>query len=495
MKLRHLSLAISLGFLTTACNDSTNDKESSSDLNSELRDLIVTKQITALDTPEQTPAVDSPIVTLGKKLFFTKALSGDMDTACASCHHPNLGGGDDLALPIGVAADSPDLLGPGRIHNANGEHHDGGPTVPRNAPSTFNFIFYNQFSFHDGRVENLSDPAHIGGTGDIIRTPDSDFGSADMNAGDNIAAAQARFPVTSPEEMRGFAFEAGNSRDDVREHLAQRLRGDNNELSQNDWLAEFQTGFEQPEGTKEMLITYDNVAFALGEYERSQVLVNNPWQQYLAGDDNAIDDAAKRGALLFYRGAEQGGFDCASCHSGSFFTDESFHVVAIPQIGRGKGDGATGDDDFGRFKETKLTDDRYAFRTPHLLNITDTAPYGHSGAYATLTDVIKHHLNPAQAIAEYDASNVQPGLQTDNWQANTQAALTQLIDLRSKGQAQLQDHDYSEQDVADLVSFLSALEDPCTQDPACMNKWVPSNDESDPDGLRLIAVDQNGNLL
>ena len=48
------------------------------------------------------PSINDPKAQLGKKLFFTKGLGGDQDTACASCHHPVLGGGDRLSLSIGV---------------------------------------------------------------------------------------------------------------------------------------------------------------------------------------------------------------------------------------------------------------------------------------------------------------------------------------------------------------------------------------------------------
>ncbi len=480
----------------SACSIDDNDNNNQSDLlNDELRQVISAQNIKVLTVPDSTPSVESNIVQLGKKLFFTKALSGNMDTACASCHHPNLGGGDDLPLPIGVEALNTELLGPGRLHAATGGHHDGGPTVPRNAPTTFNFGFYDKAIFHDGRIENHASSPARGGVNDPIRTPDVMFADDDPKAGANLAAAQARFPVTSAEEMRGFTFEANNSNADVRAHLQARLQGTNNELAKNEWLIEFQTGFSDTNGTAESLITFDNIAFAMGEYERSQVLVDIPWHDYLNGDNNAISESAKRGALLFYNSADAGGFGCASCHSGAFFTDEKYHVIAIPQIGRGKGDGVTGDDDFGRFRETKVEDDKYAFRTSHLVNITDTAPYGHDGAYATLNDMVKHHLNAEQAIADYVAADVQTGIQTDNWQANTNAALAQLKSLRTQGKSQLLDHSFTETDVDDVVAFLKALEDPCTQSPSCMNKWSPAADEADPDGLRLIAVDAQGNLL
>lgn len=67
--------------------------------------------------------------------------------------------------------------------------------------------------------------------------------------------------------------------------------------------------------------------------------------------------------------------------------------------------------------------------------------------------------------------------------------------MRTQGKSQLLDHSFTETDVEDVVAFLKALEDPCTQSPSCMNKWSPAADEADPDGLRLIAVDAAGNLL
>ena len=165
-------------------------------------------------------------------------LGGDSDSACVTCHHPSLGGGDNLSLSIGVGAEIPDLLGPGRFHNSTATNYDGGPTVPRNAPTTFNIAIWDQALFHDGRVESLGKtPGANGDDGLGIRTPDSDFGVADPNAGATLAAAQSRFPVTSAEEMRGFIFEADNSNDAVRTSLVDKL------TDAGDWEAEFSAVF------------------------------------------------------------------------------------------------------------------------------------------------------------------------------------------------------------------------------------------------------------
>lgn len=488
-----LSASLSvLAFSLTLAGCGNNDDKNQ--LDQELAQVISDQKITALTTPAGTPAISDPLAQLGKQLFFSKALGGDMDTACASCHHPSLAGGDALTLPIGVAALEQDLLGPGRLHDASAAHHDGGPTVPRNSPTTFNLVFYTKSIFDDGRIEvnphGANEPID-----NFIRTPDVPKGSNDLNAGSSLAQAQARFPVTSNEEMRGFVFQSGNNNQAVRDALAARLRGETNELATNQWLAAFQTGLAQPEGTAEQLIQYSNVAKAIGAYENSQVFINNPWFSYLAGNKQAITDQAKRGALLFYKGSNQGGFGCAGCHSSGFFTDEGFHVVAMPQVGRGKGNGDNRDEDFGRYRETKLDDDKFAFRTPSLLNVTASGPWGHSGAFTDLTAAVKHHLQPATSINQYNPVNMQPGLQTNHWQANTEAALTQLQSLQSQGKSLLPQVTFTEQQVSDLMAFLGALTDPCLADRACLAPWIPATTDVDPDGLRLNAYDEQNRPL
>lgn len=428
------------------------------------------------------PSIGDPVVQLGKKLFFTKALGGDKDSACVTCHVPTLGGGDGLSLPIGVGAVDPDLLGPGRTHS------DGHPTVPRNAPTTFNIALWDQAIFHDGRIESLGKTAGVNGAdGQGIRTPDVLFGDADPNAGANLTIAQSRFPLTSPEEMRGFDFEAGNGNDDVRNHLAQRIGGYGaglGELASTEWLREFAVAFNH-EATAERVVTEEYIAKAIGAYEQSQIFVDNAWKAYVTGDEAALSDAGKRGALLFFNSYNEGGANCAACHSGDFFTDEQYHVLAIPQIGPGKGDGSNGSDDFGRFRETGLFDDLYAFRTPTLLNVAVTGPWGHDGAYVTLAGIVRHHLNPGQAVATYDQSQLDPSVQTEHVAENTAKALAQLESNRLVGVLTVEDVALTNAQLGDLLAFLQALTDPCVVDEECLAPWMLDDYDVNPDGLLL----------
>jgi len=433
------------------------------------------------------PSIREPLAQLGMKLFFTKGLSGELDTACATCHHPLLGGGDTIPLSIGSSAIDPDILGKERRHTTSRFFYNQGPTVGRNAPTIFNIALWDSVLFLDGRVESLGKtPGYGGADGKGIRTPDSNYGMADARANGDMVAVQARFPVVQTAEMLGkFGAEDVYEQEHIRTRLAGRLGNygkAQGEIGNNGWLTEFQQAFGK-HADAQTLITFDNVAEALAVYQRSQVFVASPWNAYVKGNAAAISARAKRGAILFYRPAAEGGAQCSTCHRGDFFTDESFHVIAIPQVGRGKGNGPTGDDDFGRYRSTTIADDKYKFRTPTLLNVEVTAPYGHSGAYDTLEGIIRHHLDPQAAFEHYDTAQLAPDVKRDHMVANTEKALNKLADDRAAGKSLLVNLSLTDEQVLDLAAFLRTLTDPCVRSAACLSAWVPTG--VDPDGLML----------
>lgn len=458
---------LSLGVFSSAACNSNDNPGTATDV--ALRGLIGAQQLTG-DPAEgkDLTSIDEPLAQLGRKLFFNKSLGGDLDTACVSCHHPVLGGGDGLAQSIGVGADEPDLLGPGRTHA------DGDLTVPRNAPTTFNLALWEDGLFWDSRVQMLEDGS--------IRTPDSAPDVADPDAGESLSAAQARFPVTSQEEMRGFEFALDGTNDELRAALEDRL------ADEGLWGAEFEAVFGTPE------ITYARIAEAMGAYEDSQVFTDTPWRAYVKGNLDAIDESAKRGALLFFRTIEEGGADCASCHSGDFFTDEGFHAICAPQVGRGKGDGFSETNDFGRARETDDRNDRFAFRTPTLLNVAATGPYLHSGAYAELTDVVRLHLDPLAASESFDPSSV-PDAASEDFERNTREMID-FLEVSGRGIPSFEDPiEMTDEEVGDLVAFLETLTDPCVLDRECLSPWIADPEIDDVDGRLLVAIDQDRNPL
>jgi cytochrome c peroxidase len=102
------------------------------------------------------------------------------------------------------------------------------------------------------------------------------------------------------------------------------------------------------------------------------------------------------------------------------FSDFENHVVAVPQIapafGAGAGnvsfDGPDGDQDFGAEQITGNAADRYKFRTSPLRNVAIQPAFFHNGAFVTLEDAIRHHLNPRRSANRYDPfeAGVDPDL-------------------------------------------------------------------------------------
>lgn len=486
--MRKRLLLLSLLAVLHGCGGNTTDDTR---YDRELRALVAEQGLTGDPTVGKAITdINDPEAQLGMRLFYSKALSGSMDTACVSCHHPMLGGTDQLSLPIGANAQIPDLLGPGRSH-----HHDapnywfGSPTVPRNAPTVFNVALYTRGTFWDSRIEAVN--------GGVI-TPDSrfrtGFGTPIDSKAVDIVSAQARFPVTSRVEMKGHDFEPLSDRDTLRRHLAARI-GDygigEGVFPDNQWPTAFREVYGDDLPVDE-LISFERIVQAIGVYERSMIFVDNPWKAYVEGDDGALTPAAKRGALLFFRTREQGGANCIACHPGDLLSDEAFHNVALPQVGRGRGDGPRLNDDFGRYNVTLKEQDRYAFRTPSLLNVAITGPWGHTGAYTTLEAVVRHYIDPQQALNHYDYSQLDPLIPVLDTHTNTQKALDRLMQQRAAGTTPFLNVAMSDDDVQDIVAFLHSLTDPCTLERACLSPWIPDNTDPGPDGLQLNAHDASG---
>ncbi|MCC2614961.1 cytochrome C peroxidase [Aestuariibacter halophilus] len=482
-------------------------------LDTQLREVIETQGLIPVDAT--VPSPEDPKVQLGKHLFYTKNLGGEKDAACVSCHHPVLGGGDGLSLSVGVGAinslgeDDPDLLGQGRNPSANDDNNVRHlPNVPRHAPTFFNLAFLENALFWDGRVSRLPDGAIT--TPEGVAAGDAPPVDPRYEPGTSLAVAQAHLPVTSTTEMRGDFLQAQDN-DTLRAALSGRLAG---EAPSEPTL--WQTLFGEAFGDD--TIDYRRVAEALASYEQSALFVNSPWQRYLQGDDRALSQQQKQGALLFFNFPQDGGAGCVACHNGPAFTDQRFHLVGFPQWGPGT-DEATGQD-IGREAVTGNPADRYHFRTPSLLNVGVTAPYGHAGAYATLREVVQHYTNPAGNIARLFRDNENAPfcqlaqvrdvieLSQVSCEALQQPAhqhsrdVIEQLEMARSGEAVATsplpvDASLGRRQVGDLVAFLHALTDPCTQDRACLQPWIlDANDEATfPDNQMLVPHDQFGNGL
>jgi len=125
----------------------------------------------------------------------------------------------------------------------------------------------------------------------------------------------------------------------------------------------------------EQEITAPQIANAIATYERTVVSARAPFDAWIEGDEKAISDTAKRGFVTFNTKG-----NCANCHSGWNFTDDSFHDIGLPSedVGRGK-------------FLTSVVKMQYAFKTPGLREIARRGPYMHDGTVSTLDAVVEHY--------------------------------------------------------------------------------------------------------
>ena len=125
--------------------------------------------------------------------------------------------------------------------------------------------------------------------------------------------------------------------------------------------------FAEVFGTPE--VTLPRATRAIATFVRTITSRASPFDAFLRGNTNALDDSALRGLHLFRTTAR-----CANCHHGPTLSDGRFHDVGLSYYGRAL-------EDLGRYRVTTNAVDVGAFRTPTLRNLARTAPYMHNGLF------------------------------------------------------------------------------------------------------------------
>ena len=261
----------------------------------------------------------------------------------------------------------------------------------------------------------------------------------------------------------------------IRDVLAGRLNA--NESYRRQFQAAFhELGPNDP-------ITFAMFGQAVAEFEFALTFMNAPLDRFARGENAAMSDAQKRGALLFF-----GKASCVQCHrvaggSNELFSDFQMHVAGIPQIaprfGAGLGDvpfrnargefSENGNQDFGLFDITEENQDIYKFRTSPLRNLAVQPAFFHNGAFTSLTEALRHHLDALGLGPHYDP--VRAGVAAD-LRHNTgpiRPVLRRLDPSLSKIPA------LSEQEFSDLLAFLrDGLLDPRAR-PEFLRRFIPTS--------------------
>ncbi len=186
---------------------------------------------------------------------------------------------------------------------------------PRNAPTVFNAAILKT-QFWDGRAEDVEE--------------------------------QAKGPILNPGEMAA-----------TEKLVLKRLSS----------IPEYRKSFKKAFPDEKKPLNYDNVANAIGAFERT-LLTPSRFDEYLLGDEDALTPREKRGLDTFISKG------CVGCHNG----------VGIGGASLQRFDYGT---DQGRFEVTKNEADRKVFRVPTLRNIELTYPYFHDGSVWSLKEAVR----------------------------------------------------------------------------------------------------------
>lgn len=137
----------------------------------------------------------------------------------------------------------------------------------------------------------------------------------------------------------------------------------------------------------EQAITYENMARAIGAFERG-LMTPAPFDAFLAGDDDALSETELAGLDAFISSG------CIACHQGPAVGGLMYQKLGLIKPYPGE--------DPGRAAVTGNEADRQFFKVPSLRNVAETGPYLHDGSIGRLEDVI-HIMVVHQLGAEIGA--------------------------------------------------------------------------------------------
>ncbi|HHN73635.1 MAG TPA: cytochrome-c peroxidase [Acidobacteria bacterium] len=121
-------------------------------------------------------------------------------------------------------------------------------------------------------------------------------------------------------------------------------------------------------------VTYDNLAKAIGAFERKLVTPSR-FDAYLKGDGSALTATERRGLDKFID------VGCTTCHMGPYLGGNLYQKMGLVE--------PYPSEDEGRSAVTGNEAEKYFFKVPGLRNVAKTGPYLHDGSIDSLEEVVR----------------------------------------------------------------------------------------------------------
>ena len=172
---------------------------------------------------------------------------------------------------------------------------------------------------------------------------------------------QAKGPVVNPIEMA--------------------MPGESAVVAVLESMPEYVDLFEKAFPNDKKPVTYDNMAKAIGAFER-KLMTPSRWDALLGGDQNALTPAETVGLRTFLDAG------CQTCHSGALLGGTSYQRLGAVRPHPNAAD-------LGRYGVTKNQADKAVFKVPSLRNVEKTGPYYHDGTVTSIEQAVRD-------MAEYE---------------------------------------------------------------------------------------------
>lgn len=364
--------ALAVAFFAASCGDGPVD---SAQLDMELRETLQASSGGVGESYYELPSStdyanipqdpNNPItdekVTLGKFLFHETGLGLDAKSAiglrtysCASCHHASAGFQSGLAQGIGEGGLGFGVAGEGRYKHPIYMNNllD---VQPIRTPTAMN-VAYQECMLWSGA---------LGATGI------------------NVGTEYAWTPETG--KFNNFFGFQGVETQVLAGRRVHELDVSPEIFEELGYITMFDAAF--PDYPVEERYDSITTALAIAAYERTILSNKAPFQLWLKGDNNAMTNEQKEGAILFF-----GKAGCASCHNGPNLANMEFHALGMEDLYGPTVFNTNPNDPVNRGREsfTSRPEDIYKFKVPTIYNLADQPFLGHGSSFTNIRDIVAY---------------------------------------------------------------------------------------------------------
>ena len=172
--------------------------------------------------------------------------------------------------------------------------------------------------------------------------------------------------------------------------------------------------------------TIKTTAFAIAAYFRTILTNQAPFQRWLNGEESAMTEQQKRGAMVFFSKG-----NCTQCHRGPALNRMVYQAVGVSDLYQSGFQvfrtNAADKRNLGRGGFTGRDEDKYKFKIPQLYNLKNVGFYFHGASKRTLEEVVEYFDRAVPENKNVPISQISPLFQPLNLTLKEIRDLTEFL--------------------------------------------------------------------